>query len=149
MVAGLEDIAHGVCVHLLLDHRQRTRRAVGGDVLGVGDRARQQLLGRDDLLDQPELGGLLGEEDPAGQQQVQRDAPADDARAVSSEMPYSAISPRRANEVVNFAPAAANRTSHISAWVSPMPAQAPLIAAMTGLRSVVNEDADAVRRPAC
>ena len=28
------------------------------------------------------------------------------------EMPYSAMSPRRAKEVVNFAPAAANRTSH-------------------------------------
>ena len=54
-------------------------------------------------------------------------------------MPYSAIRPRRANEVVNLAPAAANRTSHISAWVSPMPAQAPLIAAMTGLRSVATK----------
>ena len=54
-------------------------------------------------------------------------------------MPYSAIRPRRANEVVNFAPAAANRTSHINAWVSPMPAQAPLIAAMTGLRSVATK----------
>jgi hypothetical protein len=54
-------------------------------------------------------------------------------------MPYSAIRPRRANDVVNLAPAEANRTSHISAWVSPMPAQAPLIAAMTGLRSVATK----------
>lgn len=56
-------------------------------------------------------------------------------------MPYSAISPRRAKDVVNLAPAAANRTSHISAWVRPMPAQAPLIAAMTGLRRVVRKNA--------
>ena len=52
-------------------------------------------------------------------------------------MPYSAISPRRANEVVNLAPSAANRTSHTNAIVSPIPAQAPLIAAMTGLRMVI------------
>ena len=54
-------------------------------------------------------------------------------------MPYSAINPRRANAVVNLAPAAANRTSHINAWVSPMPAHAPLIAAMTGLRNPVTK----------
>ncbi len=52
-------------------------------------------------------------------------------------MPYSAIRPRRTNEVVNLAPAAANRTSQNNAWVSPMPAQAPLIAAITGLLTVV------------
>ena len=80
VVARLEHIAHGVCVHLLLDHRQRTGRAVGGDVLGVGDRARQQVVGRHDLLDESERRGLVGEEHPAGQQQVQRGAPADDAR---------------------------------------------------------------------
>lgn len=50
-------------------------------------------------------------------------------------MPYSAIRPRRANDVVNFAPAAANRTSAISACESPMPATEPLMAAMTGLVS--------------
>ena len=50
-------------------------------------------------------------------------------------MPYSAPSPRRAKAVENLAPRAANRTSHISAWVSPIPAQAPLIAAISGLRN--------------
>ena len=50
-------------------------------------------------------------------------------------MPYSAPSPRRAKAVENLAPRAANRTSHISAWVSPIPAHAPLIAAISGLRN--------------
>ncbi len=54
-------------------------------------------------------------------------------------MPYSAISPRRANDVVNLAPSAAKRTSHANAIVRPMPAHAPLIAAMTGLRMVVTK----------
>ena len=45
--------------------------------------------------------------------------------------------PRRANAVVNFAPDAAKRMSHIMACTSPMPAHAPLIAAITGLFSVV------------
>ena len=46
-------------------------------------------------------------------------------------------SPRRAKAVVNLAPAAAKRRSHISAWHRPMPAHAPLMAAMTGLGIVV------------
>ncbi len=54
-------------------------------------------------------------------------------------MPYSAIRPRLENAVVNLAPAAAKRTSHISAWVRPMPAHAPLIAATIGLRSSGDE----------
>ncbi len=54
-------------------------------------------------------------------------------------MPYSAIRPRRLNAVVNLAPAAANRTSHISACVRPMPAHAPLIAAINGLRIPVTK----------
>ena len=76
----LEHVAHGVCVHLLLDHRQRIRRAVRGDVLREGDRARQQLLGGDDLLHQSERRSLVGVEHPAGQQQVKRGAVAHDAR---------------------------------------------------------------------
>jgi hypothetical protein len=55
------------------------------------------------------------------------------------ETPYSAISPRRANDVVNFAPSAANLTSHASAIVRPIPAQAPLTAAITGLRMVARK----------
>ena len=54
-------------------------------------------------------------------------------------MPYSAMRPRRAKAVVNLAPAAAKRTSHISACVSPMPAHAPLMAAMIGLRNPVTK----------
>ena len=48
-------------------------------------------------------------------------------------MPCSAISPRRANAVVNLAPAAAKRWSQYSAYTRPSPAQAPLMAAMIGL----------------
>ena len=48
-------------------------------------------------------------------------------------MPCSAMRPRRAKAVVNLAPAAAKRRSHMSAWHRPMPAHAPLMAAMTGL----------------
>ena len=58
-------------------------------------------------------------------------------RGRTHDMPYSAIRPRRANAVVNLAPGAAKRRSHIIACTRPMPAHAPLIAAMTGLVSVV------------
>ena len=56
------------------------------------------------------------------------------SRGSSQVMPYSPASPRRENDVANFAPRAANRTSHISAWTRPSPAQAPLTAAISGLR---------------
>jgi hypothetical protein len=52
----------------------------------------------------------------------------------SQVMPYSPASPRRENDVANLAPRAANRMSHISAWTSPSPVQAPLTAATSGLR---------------
>ena len=45
--------------------------------------------------------------------------------------------PRRANAVVILMPAAAKRTSQTSAWIRPMPAQAPFSAAMIGLAMVV------------
>ena len=48
-------------------------------------------------------------------------------------MPCSATSPRREKAVVIFAPSAAKRMSHISAWTRPIPAQGPLMAAMIGL----------------
>ena len=47
-------------------------------------------------------------------------------------MPCSAMSPRRTKAVVNLAPAAAKRMSVMSACTIPMPAQAPLMAAMIG-----------------
>ena len=48
-------------------------------------------------------------------------------------MPYSAMRPRRAKAVVNFARAAAKRTSQCRAWTRPTPAQPPLMAATSGL----------------
>ena len=50
-------------------------------------------------------------------------------------MPYSAMRPLREKAVVNLAPAAAKRTSAMTAWTIPRPAQAPLTTAMTGLGS--------------
>src|SRR3989442_9875083 len=59
------------------------------------------------------------------------------SRGSTHELPCSATSPRRTNAVVNFAPAAAKRRSHMRAAHRPMPAQAPLIAAMIGFGIVV------------
>jgi hypothetical protein len=55
--------------------------------------------------------------------------------------PNSAGRPRRAKAVVIRAPDAANRTSADSASTNPIPAHAPLIAAITGLRKSESDDA--------
>ena len=55
-------------------------RAVLGDVLGVVHRALQQLFGRHDLFDQPQLRRFVGEKSPTAQQQVECDAPAGQPR---------------------------------------------------------------------
>ena len=57
-------------------------------------------------------------------------------RGSTHDTPYSATRPRRANAVVNLAPAAAKRRSQNIACTNPMPATGPLMAAMTGLRMV-------------
>ena len=46
--------------------------------------------------------------------------------------PYSAISPRRANAVLNFALSEAKRISQYNAMTRPSPTTGPLIAAITG-----------------
>src|SRR5271163_1320146 len=50
-------------------------------------------------------------------------------------IPYSAISPRRANAVLNRAASDAKRKSQYKAITSPNPTAGPLIAAITGLLS--------------
>ena len=55
------------------------------------------------------------------------------SRGSSQALPCRAGSPRRANAVVIRAPVTAMRTSHISVCISPIPAHAPLIAAIIGL----------------
>ena len=54
------------------------------------------------------------------------------SRGSIHEVPYSAPRPRRVNDVDMRAPRAANRRSQYNAWISPMPAHAPLIAAIIG-----------------
>ena len=61
--------------------------------------------------------------------------PTPTIRGSIHDAPNSATSPRRVNAVAIFTPAAAKRTSATSAWISPMPAHPPLMAAMSGLRS--------------
>ena len=60
--------------------------------------------------------------------------PVPTSRGRNHAAPNSAGSPRRVNDVEILAPAATNRTSDKSARTTPMPAHAPLIAAIKGLR---------------
>lgn len=55
------------------------------------------------------------------------------SRGRIQETPSSATRPRALKAAANLACGTENRTSHISAWLNPMPAQAPLTAATTGL----------------
>ncbi len=55
------------------------------------------------------------------------------SRGSSHDDEFSAGSPRRANAVVNLAADEEKRMSQTNAWISPMPAAAPLIAPTIGL----------------
>ena len=58
--------------------------------------------------------------------------PTSTPNATPHDSELSAGRPRRTNAVVNFAVVDANRTSHASIWMSPIPAAPPFTAAMIG-----------------
>ena len=68
-----------VAVELQLGRRQRRRRDLGGEPPGVGVGVRQELVGRQRPVDQSELLGLLGQDDPAREQEVGGPGHADQA----------------------------------------------------------------------